>query len=464
MGSMVITYSNRLIGDGDSEAGIYIMFSILHIKILAVIIFTVAGGCYRSANNTSDIQISDEGHEFLADEGLEEEFFESEAIDAEGDVEDEDVTLFCDMRKLDESIQLTFHGGYQPPKARSPEFAFNGSEFGLTWIDSRDTRPDSRVFFNLISRTGTKLMEDMRLSELDSPGHPFITYSSSSKEYAITWIREDGDIMESYILFTRVSDEGMKIGDDILVTESPDPKSQPLIVPASVGYGMLWCDFPTDHCDLKFMRLGPEGDRLSDERMIAQNIWLYANYYDLVFTGSEFAAVWYDGYEYDANVYFERISMDGSPLQEPIKITTEPGGTCMYPTMVFTGSRFAVACVSYRAGDNSGIYLILLSPEGERLSGDIELTDGLARYDYPSLEYLGEELGLLWMVHANDGRDRILFRRFTLDGAQIGEVIEVTDELSTMIGAIPLASTGSEYSMLWEMDPNIFFTRIGCLP
>lgn len=422
------------------------------VKSLLLIAFALLYSCYDSnslvgdADSSNEIDVTTESE--TSNEDLE--------LPDENEIPDADIVeddSFCTFGKIGGDTQLTFHS--RPMHhASGPMLAFTGSEFGLAWNDSRNDPPSSQVFFSRLSLAGEEVQEDTLISELDNPGFPFITFDGDNFALILRGIY--GDPPVSVIIFSKVSAEGEKIGHDNIIYEGFI--EVPVMAVAGNEYGVIWSDMeiPSGIESVKFMKIGEGGEILVDPLIVVADRNYVGTPSSIVFSGSEFAVLWQDEYWYDINLFFQRISTDGTLLGSTLQITHTY--SCESPSIAFTGSEYGVVCYGHWTEDTNDILLIRLSPDGEMLGEEIRLTEGIADLRFPSIAYSGSEYGISWA----DWEHRIIMGRFQPDGERIQGEIEVINSAITNRGTIPLVSTGSEYSMVWEYDENIYFTKIGC--
>ena len=101
----------------------------------------------------------------------------------------------------------------------------------------------------------------------------------------------------------------------------------------------------------------------------------------LVWTNSEFGLSWQDNRDGNYEIYFARISADGTKLGSDARITT---GTS--PSLVWAGSEYGVSW--------DGIYFVRISAAGEQIGSELYVSDDCffcERVDYPSLVWSGSE-------------------------------------------------------------------------
>ena len=179
----------------------------------------------------------------------------------------------------------------------------------------------------------------------------------------------------------------------------------------------------------------------------------------VAFTGTEYAVVWEDELNGEAEIYFMRLDRKGIPLGAPLRITNAPSYS-LEPSIAWTGTEFGVAWYDYRDG-NWEVYFTRLDDHGARLTGDIRLTNGSADSYRPRLVWTGNAYGVVW-IDSRDGNQELYFRRIPQTGAPGPEVRVTNAPDDSTYPAI--VWNGSEYGLAWhdyrDGDWEIYFARL----
>ena len=134
----------------------------------------------------------------------------------------------------------------------------------------------------------------------------------------------------------------------------------------------------------------------------------------LSWTGSEFGVTWFDWRHGDPEIYFARISASGAKIGADLLVTTNMISRDYYPSLSWTGSEFGVSWYDIRDG-NAEIYFARVSADGTKIGADIRVTNNANTSNTPSLSWTGSEFGVSW----ND----YLGQYFEIHFARIGEGI-----------------------------------------
>lgn len=170
----------------------------------------------------------------------------------------------------------------------------------------------------------------------------------------------------------------------------------------------------------------------------------------LVWTGSQFGLAWADSRHGTTELYFCRLDLSGTKIGDDVRLTDAPGSSYQ-PSLVWTGSEFAVAWADERDG-NDEIYFARLDSAGNKIGTDVRVTADtypyIASSFWPSLVWNGTEYAIAW----EDGRHsypEIYFRRLTSSGVEIGDEIRVT--VTPPEASRPeMVWNGEFYALVWQ--------------
>jgi hypothetical protein len=432
-----------------------ICFSRLGLQSLTISF--LLSSCYDS--NPSDSSIDTDTDSPTEDEGgtIGDEIQEDVVED---DVTDEEWP--CVYNKIGGDLQLTFHNP-SSATARRPVPAFSSSEIGLAWLDTRDTAPSPGIYFNRLSWGMEVLQDDALISEIEGPGFPSMIFSSASESYDAVWQIDDGILGIFYIVFSRVSSDGTKIGHDSVIVEENDGEiNNPMVAHSSSGHGVVWCgtDFSTGNVTVNFLSLDQNGDP-SGAPLIVDNILGSDCMLSLASSGDRFAIAWEDRTSLRYNLYVQMVSPDGTFVND--KRLLNPMVDCQSPTIAFAEDGYVVACWGGLEGDPriNDIFFIELSLEGNVMGSERKMSDGDRDLRSPMMVFSGSEIGIVWIDYE---ALTVLLRRYGVDGREIQGDIFVTGSADITNGAVPVVSAGSNYIVAWDDGKNIFVSKIGCTP
>jgi hypothetical protein len=133
-----------------------------------------------------------------------------------------------------------------------------------------------------------------------------------------------------------------------------------------------------------------------------------------------------------------------------IRVTNYLGGSWS-PSIVWTGSEFAVAWDDYRDGA-AEIYFVILSKDGNKIGDDIRITNSPGDSWEPTLLFNGYEFAIIWKDKRN-GVPEIYFTRVSKSGIKVDKDIRVstiTDYIPFDFDPVSAVWTGSSYALCWQ--------------
>jgi len=341
-----------------------------------------------------------------------------------------------------------------PNNSLSSSLSWTGSEFGVSWHDSRDG--NSEIYFARISSAGSKLGSDLRVTS-DASYSLYPSLSWTGFEFGVSWRDYRDGNWEIYI--ARVSSSGAKLGSDLRVTSDAHWSEYPSLAWTGSEFGMSWDDDRDGNYEIYFVRVSSSGAKIGPDLRVTGNA-SWSDYPSLAWTGSEFGVSWEDNRDGNMEIYFALISASGVKQGSDVRITSNAGDSGN-PSLAWTGTEYGVSWEDNRDG-NMEIYFALISADGAKQGDDIRITGDSGDSRSPSLAWTGSEFGVSW-IDSRDGNSDIYFAYVSSTGNKIGSDLRVTSNAS--LSMYPsLAWTGSEFGVSWEdsrdADYEIYFARI----
>ncbi len=291
---------------------------------------------------------------------------------------------------------------------------------------------------------------ELRLTNASNvSGHPSAAYNFTAGHYAVAWHDARDGAAQVEIYMALVSSQGEKLTGDMRVTNAPVYSLRPSIVYASDVYGLAWADDRNfGSREIYFGRVDEGGGFVGGEHRIT-NTTNGSDNPSLVFTGSEFAIAWEDernGGDNQEEIFFIRLSSTGSPIGGEVRVTNA-AGISVQPSLVFTGSGFGVAWMDSRDG-NSEIYFKRIGMDGTPVDPDVRITNDPGESTAPSLAFNGSEFGLAWV----DGRSGggTYFARIDTAGTKLGGDVRT----SGAADASPIANVLNRVSLVWSAESS----------
>jgi hypothetical protein len=257
---------------------------------------------------------------------------------------------------------------------------------------------------------------------------------------------------------------------DIRITDASRTSGWPSLAfnPARGEYGLVWHDERSASLVYNIYMARVLGDgSLADGDTRVTNVIYFSLYPSLAWTGSEYAVAWHDQRSADFNwtpeIYFLRMSGTGDELMAETRVTNADRDST-YPSLVYTGSEYALAWSDSRAGgDRFEIYFVRLGSDGAPLSAEVLVSDTAGASRHPSLVFTGDGFALAWRDDV-DGNNEIYFARLDMSGNRLGEVVRLTDSPEDSMAPC-LSFNGTDLGLAWydirDGRPGVFFARVG---
>lgn len=208
-----------------------------------------------------------------------------------------------------------------------------------------------------------------------------------------------------------------------------------------------------------FTRLDNNGNKIGSEIKVSSSplTWLYG-IPSPVWNGSNYAISWTQG----LCLHFAKLNSDGNKAEKDFVLNCSdfnyPYGTS---SMASNGFEYAISW--------DQIYPALmytnLAGDGNKIGGDLKITYGSSRGSSPSLLWNGKSYALSYSADQYpNNRNSICLIRLDNDKNKIGEDLSVTGETLSGLGNPSLVWTGSNYGVAWHdvRDGNweIYFNQV----
>lgn len=231
---------------------------------------------------------------------------------------------------------------------RYPSLAWTGSEYGVVWQDYRDGNYE--IYFSRINADGTKNGSDVRISHsLGISYYPAIVWDGDG--YGVVWQDERDGNREVY--FSQLDSSGIEIVNDTRITSNSSSSEYPDICWTGNEYGIVWYDLRDTNNEIYFTRVSNSGMEIGDDVRVTSNDQS-SIYPSIAWTGSEYGIAWQDSRDGNPEIYYGRISSTGSRLGSDLRVTRDSSNS-YNPDIARTGTDFGIAWHDNRDG-NSEIY------------------------------------------------------------------------------------------------------------
>ncbi len=341
----------------------------------------------------------------------------------------------------------------------------SGHGFGVVWQDRRDGDAFSgEIYFAPLNRNGDRLRDDdVRLTETaGTSAHPALAWNGST----FGLVYSDATVGDSELYFQGIEADGAKIGSAVRITNAKNSSEWPDMVWTGNAYGVAWADerVTKGKEDIYFVLLDTDGKKLSEEVQITLDPEKQQSPV-LKWSGSEFAIVWTDFRHGNREIYFQRLTADGTLLGREVRVTNDAEDSS-WPDLAWTGTTWAVVWQDNRDG-NYEVYLATLNAKGEKQGKDIRITNATGFSGYPSIDWNGYQFGLSWQDERS-GKPAVYFVSVTEAGVRNGKDLKVSTGAGQSTFTTALWN-GSTFAFAWRDDRDgpannseIYFAYVGC--
>jgi len=231
--------------------------------------------------------------------------------------------------KLGQDVRLTD----DPNSSSTPGLVWDGFAFGVVWVDTRDELSRS-IYFVRIDPEGRKLSKELRVQGVLSESYsPALAWSGS--EYGIAWVDWRDSNQEIY--FARVSSAAEKLGEDLRVTATLAHGSAPTIAWTGADYGIAWEEISsaTQTLGIQFAPVSRLGVKLADERTVAEPAFAPR----LAWSGFEYGFAW----KTFGRINFLSLDRTGARLGDARFLGAAPASGPGAPALAWPGKGFVLA-------------------------------------------------------------------------------------------------------------------------
>lgn len=302
---------------------------------------------------------------------------------------------------------------------------------------------DQDCDFLIDEPTGT--LADVRITN-DTHDSEECSIAWTGSEFGVAW-QENRDGNEE-IYFARVSDAGSKVGGDVRVTDAAGASYLPTVIWTGTEYALCWTDEREGSRDVYFTRLSGDGTEVgSDVRVTTDGHSSRRSV--IAWSGSEYGLTWSDERNGNWEVYFARLGTDGTKIGSDVRVTDDLG-TSYVSDIIWASSVYGLAFHDDRH-ESYEIIFARVDGDGAKIGPDVRIsvtTDASAWV--ASLTWTGSEYGIAWHDNSEENYE-IFFARLNETGASIGPDVRITNISGSSYDA-DLEWTGSEFVIAWHDD------------
>lgn len=372
-------------------------------------------------------------------------------------------------------FQVNDNKGVVRPWQGFPAIASNNSgRTILVWVDWRNGT--SAIYAQLFSDSGVvidsnfKLVNDSLFTLITSPS----VAMDSIGNFIVTW-KGKSSIIPSGIYARRFAFNGMPLSSEFKVNDGLQDCYFPDIASDETGnFVITWEDYRNGHADIYAQRFSANGIivdanfKVNDD---SQNIihWTPSISSD---DYGNFVITWFDTRNHVNEIYAQRFSNEGTPLDTNFRIATS---TSVKPQIFPDVSHDAQGnfVIIWYTGDNFifDLYAQLFNPNGIRIGDTIKVNENgfgpmLDSKIAVSMSHSGN-FTVSWVTFPPGINDvRVYGQRVSFNGTLLGNNFTVNDDSVYTIDIHPAMTTyvNGNFTIAWEdnrkgWDHNVFIQR-----
>jgi len=283
-----------------------------------------------------------------------------------------------------------------------PAIAWHGSGWGLVYAD--DAPGDAEIYYRPLNSSGQATGTAIRLTNanLDSDW-PDVVWTG--QHFAVAYDDQRAGAGKHDLYFQRFDKNGTRIGGEVQVTTDPGRQSSPILKWNGTEFGLAWTDYRNaGNREVYFRRLSATGAPLGGEVRVtndaADSAWPDLAWND---QDREWAVVWHDTRDGNAEVYFTRLSATGQKVGSDMRLTVA-GGFSGYPSIDWNGFQFGISWQDDRTSPNlPSIYFAQVSASGIKNGADFKLSNGTGVSSFTTALWNGQTFAFCW----RDDRDGV---------------------------------------------------------
>ncbi|MBE2248418.1 MAG: hypothetical protein IAE78_02640 [Myxococcus sp.] len=286
-----------------------------------------------------------------------------------------------------------------PGVTTHPALAFTGARWGLVYAD--DSVDNLELYYRAVSGSGQPLGAPVRLTTAPlNSDWPDVVWTGT--EFAVAWEDERLGANRHDLFFMRFDESGTRLGSEVRVTTDPQRQGYPILKWSGQGYGLAWTDWRDGNREIYFRRLGADGALLGPEVRVTSNAADSA-WADLAWNSDrkEWALVWHDTRDGNAEVYFQRLSEQGQKVGGEVRLTSA-GGFSGYASIDWNGFEYGVSWQDDRVtAGRPAIYFMQLSATGVKNGNDLRLSSGSGSATFTTALWNGSTFAFSWRDDRN---------------------------------------------------------------
>ncbi len=205
-----------------------------------------------------------------------------------------------------------------PGDASNPSIVSNGDGFGLAWHDTRDS--GAQIYFARIDASGSKIGSEQRITNTAGASRDAeIAWDGTG--YGLTWLEEAGTEYDVY--FARLDVSGNLLAGPTQLTSMEILKSLPVIEYAENQYSVVWSDTRTGSSQSLFAAFDSAGAQVVAPVQVINSGGSTDDASIAYSSNAGLVLAWSDNRDGNDEIYSTRISATGTPVGAQVRSTND---------------------------------------------------------------------------------------------------------------------------------------------
>jgi len=338
-----------------------------------------------------------------------------------------------------------------------PALAFDGTHYGVVWVD-RGYSP-TRLYFRRLATDGTPTGPSVQVAVGSAHDGTSVDLVWNGSEYGLAWI--DGRDGDAAVYFQRLDAAGAALSTPARLSDPPVPDTFnvfaafPLLrwlgdrwVVATTGQRTGW-----DRNEVVLSFADASGARLGSDVVVSASVdGIISEAPALGWDGASLLVAWHDASGGSLEIHSQATDKAGAAGAKERRVLTSghaPGGTAIVsPSVAATGDGYVAAWQDTRRGTGwYDVYLRRLDEAGSAVGNEVLVSGSAAANAYlgsaPPIAFSGESVGIVWFDGLTSTMKLSLFDR---DLERVGADIVLS---TTPFWNAALAWTGEVFLAAW---------------
>ncbi|MBN2384408.1 fibronectin type III domain-containing protein [bacterium] len=239
-------------------------------------------------------------------------------------------------------IKASFTGMPATVDCYYPNMAYGYNHYAIVWSDARNG--DNDIYCSIIDCDGIYVTTDFMISTqaYDSQYSPSVTWSTAGHCFVVVWLDSRDSVTA---IWSNWTDHGGLTGSEVQLVWTGQYVLSPMVTETGSSLGLTWSDIRDSYLEIYFARLSYNGSYKIGSDIRVSNSFTYANYPYLVWTGAEYGLFWLDERNWSSDIWYNRLDANGSVLGADTQVSY--GSGLQYPGAAFADYSFMVTASTY---------------------------------------------------------------------------------------------------------------------